>query len=244
MENIDQNILMDIRHLQMTFDNIEISSDSNFSIQKQKGYLITGPYDSANVRLLSILGGIFPPEPAPGCKCNILYKGTDLYTSKEKTIKEIKKHIAFIFCEGAMISNLSIIENLLLPVSYHFPNYDRTLVLDKIKDDLKYLNIPDILDKRPAEISFYDRKKLSFIRAALMNPELVLVDKPFFNLDDYDRDKTVLYLDKLKKNGSTLIIVSHYLSIIKPLIDEKIILEKGNLVFQKLTGLNEESNEL
>jgi ABC-type lipoprotein export system ATPase subunit len=227
--------LLTVNHLNLCAEGIDISPDTCFSIKKGRGYLITGPYEILNTFLLKVIGGILPPGTGD-CRCEIFFKGKDIYESSELEIEEIKKKISFVFCEGTMISNLSVKENLLLPIGYHCPGFDRNTVMEKIKKGFDFFEIPDVLEKRPAEISYYVKKKLAFIRASLQEPELLLADKPLFNLDENDRGKTVRFLEDMKSDGTTLVVASGYSPDFESLIDEFIILEKGKIDFKTIKG--------
>jgi ABC-type lipoprotein export system ATPase subunit len=218
--------LVKVSHLNLSVDGIRICADTNLYLKKHRGYLIAGPIEKANVFLLNVIGGIHPPQYHHQ-QAQVLFQGLDMYESSESVINEIKKKIAFVFCEGTLISNLTIKENLFLPLQFHYSGYDDTAVMEKIYHDFDYFGIPDVLEKRPAEISYDVRKKLAFIRASLQEPELILMDKPLFNLDEYERDQVIRYLENLKSRGITFTIFSRCVSILEPLIDEAILLEEG-----------------
>lgn len=218
--------MVKISHLNLGVDGVQICPDTNLSLEKHRGYLIAGPIEKANVFLLNVIGGIQPPQYHHQ-QARVFFQGLDMYESRESVIKEIKKKIAFVFCEGTLISNLTVKENLLLPLQYHYPGYDDAAVMEKINGDFNYFGIPDVLEKRPAEISHDVRKKLAFIRASLQEPELIVMNKPLFNLEEHERDQVAQYLENLKSKGITFTIFSRCVSVLEPLIDEAILLEEG-----------------
>jgi phospholipid/cholesterol/gamma-HCH transport system ATP-binding protein len=222
--------LVEISHLDLEVGGIEIFSNTSFSIKKNRGYLITGPNEEANVLLLKIIGGIVPPQSIhPNQRGRVLFLGTDIYENRESEIRKIKKKIAFVFREGTMISNLTIRENMLLPFRFHWPDDNCVGALEKIKADFHFFAIPDVLDKRPDLVSYSLKKKLAYIRASLQEPELILVEKPMFNLDEEDCLQVLRYLENLKKTGMTFIIASRFQLILETLIDEAIVLEEGKM---------------
>jgi ABC-type multidrug transport system ATPase subunit len=222
--------LVEVSHLDLEVEGMEIFSNSSFSIKKHRGYLITGPNEEANLLLLKTIGGILPPQSLhPHQRGQVLFLGTNLYEDHEKEIRKMKKKIAFVFREGTMISNLTVRENMLLPFQFHCPDDDCGGALERVEADFHYFSIPDILDKRPDLVSYCLKKKLSFIRASLQEPELILLEKPMFNLEEEDRLQVLHYLENLKKNGITFIIASRYQLILETLIDEAIVLEAGKM---------------
>jgi len=231
--NEDRNMdveLVEVSHLDLVVEGIEIFSDRSFSIKKHRGYLITGPNEEANLLLLKIIGGIVPPRSVhPRQRGRVFFLGTDIYEDHEKEIRKIKKKIAFVFCEGTMISNLTVRENMLLPFRFHCPDDNCAGAVEKIAADLHFFGIPDVLDKRPDLVSYRIKKKLAYIRAVLQEPEVILLEKPMFNLEEEDRLQVLHYLENLKKNGMTFIIASRYQLILETLIDEAIVLDEGKM---------------
>jgi ABC-type multidrug transport system ATPase subunit len=222
--------LLEVSHLDLEVEGLEIFSNMSFSIKKHRGYLITGPNEEANVLLLKIIGGIMSPQSVhPNQRGRVLFLGTDIYEDREREIREIKKKIAFVFREGTMISNLTVRENMLLPFQFHCPGEDCSAAIEKVKADFRFFDIPNVLDKRPDLVSYCQKKKLAYIRASLQEPELILLEKPMFNLDEEDRLQVLNYLENLKKNGMTFIIASRYQLILEKLIDEAIVLEEGQM---------------
>lgn len=222
--------LVEVSHLDLEVEGIEIFSNTSFSIKKNRGYLITGPNEEANLVLLKIIGGIVSPQSVlPGQRGRVLFLGTDIYEDPEGEIRKIKKKIAFVFREGTMISNLTVRENMLLPFRFHSPDDDCAAALKKVEADFHFFGIPDVLDKRPDLVSYRIKKKLAYIRASLQEPELILLEKPMFNLEEEDCLQVLHYLENLKKNGMTFIIASRYQLILETLIDEAIVLEEGKM---------------
>lgn len=187
-------------------------------------YLVTGPDDTANDWLLKGMAGILRDHPLRG---RVWFDGMDVYSNTDEELKEIKKRVAFVFCEGTLISNLTVEENLLLPLSYHVPDFDRGEVMKKINRGFEYFGIPDVLSRRPAELAYSVKKKLAFVRADLREPELILMDKPLFNLAERERGRVLSHLEQLNKQGVTLILTSHCPSRFEELADQTITLENG-----------------
>jgi ABC-type lipoprotein export system ATPase subunit len=215
-------------HLYLEVEGVEIFSDADFSFEKEMGYLITGPNEDANLDMLKVIGGIIPPCSLNGKPhSQILYRGTDMYEGPESDIKKMKRKIAFVFREGTMVSNLNIRENLLLPFQFHCPDDNCNIAMEKLETDFHFFGIPDILDKRPDLVSYSVKKKISYIRASLQEPELLLLERPMFNLDREDQQQVLLYLENMKKKGMTFIIASRSQLILDTLIDAAIVLEPG-----------------
>lgn len=224
-DNNVEHEFLEIKHVNLDFGASGRWLDVNLTLEANKGYLITGSHEKSNLVLLKIAGGMLPPYPESG---QVFFRGNDIYESNDDVLNEIKKKISYVFSDGIMISNLTIRENLLLPYLYHYPKSDSQLILEKIMYDLDFLGIPHyFLEKRPSDVSYEIKKKLSFIRATIMDPELIFLDKPLFNLDDQYRENAMLYLESKRKMGASFVITGSHHPLLDPLIDDFIILEKG-----------------
>ena len=215
--------LMQLENLSFELSTSVTFCLSSQTFKKGSGYLITGEDDEIKTMFLKAIGGLVDPDKVGG---KILFNGINLYEATGQELQRIRKRMAYIFYEGTLISNLSIRENLLLPIQFHSPRIDLTPFLKKIEDGFQYWNLPSVLDYRPSELSHSTRKILTFIRAALIEPEIVLLDKPLFNLAGKDRIRVHPFLEQLKKNGTSLIMTSHFDAQLEPLIDEIINLDQ------------------
>lgn len=221
------DFIIEVKHLNLDWNGAEFLPDLNFKVQIHKGFLITGPNENANIRLLKMMGGIIPPD-LDNCNASagIFLFHNNIFKGGEKEIKDAKKKMAFVFREGTLISNLDVKENLLLPIQFHFPGKDCSELIEKVMQDFHTLEIEDVLNQRPDHLTYVTKKKISFIRASLLEPEIIFLEKPMFNLDDQDKELVLLYLQKLKQKGITFVMVSRSQKVQDTLIDEAMILEK------------------
>ena len=206
-------------------ERVEVLQDISFTLEEGRSTIIAGTYESGKSVLLKVIGGISPPD-----KGTVFYYDKDIYDSSDEVIKGIRKEIVFLFHDGALLSNLIIKENLLLPIKYHFPDFIYDEIMNEINEYLDYFGIKNVLEKRPAEVSEISKKLLTFIRAAIMHPRLMLIDEPLFNLDFMSQKKVIVFLENLKKKGINLLIVSNSFDVLKAVGDRLIIMQDGKIV--------------
>lgn len=197
--------------------------DINLQFAKARTYLVTCEPDGGKSLLLKIAGGIICPT-----KGSVKLNGEELYDETKRN--RLTKIIGSVFQESTLISNLSVEENILLPIKYLNPHYDKKEITLEILNLLRYFEIRTaVLKKRPANVSNSTKKLINIIRAIITKPVIYLIDDPLFNLDAVDRKKVAKKLLELKQNGETLIIASNDRSLIEILADEVILLQKGML---------------
>lgn len=215
---------IEIKNVSVEIDEQVILENISFDVKDKNTCVIIGSYGYYNGILLNVLGGFY--EPLRG---TLLIDGVDLYEKEEHELIETKKRLSFVFQEGAFLSNLTVLENLLLPVQFYSMQFIKSKVMKEIKDLCTYFDVPQVLEKRPAFISYTSKKILSFIRAIITHPELIIINKPLFNLDIRNQIKVIQMLKDLKEKGTTMIISSNSFDIIKAVADQVVHVEKGTI---------------
>ncbi|MDP8226444.1 MAG: ATP-binding cassette domain-containing protein [Candidatus Celaenobacter polaris] len=215
---------VEIKNLSVDIEENIIMKNISFSVAEHQSCIIVGSYGYYNGILLNVLGGFY--IPADG---KVFIAGKDIYSKTEDEIVDLRKKISFVFQDGAFLSNLTVLENLLLPVKFYAKKFVKTKVMKEIKDYCEYFDVPPVLEKRPAFISYTSKKILSLIRALITHPEIIIINKPLFNLDIRNQIKVINLLKDVKKEGMTFIIASNSYDVIKSIADQVVHIEKGSI---------------
>ncbi len=185
-------------------DNVEVLKNLTFSVEKGSFLSIMGPSGCGKSTLLYLLGGL--DKPTSG---KVLINEKDLSTLKEKQKSLMRrKEIGFVFQFYNLVPNLSVEDNIMLP-----------LILDgkKLKDyeeKLKeLLDITGMSHKRkvtPRELSGGQQQRVAIARALIFEPEIILLDEPIGNLDSKSGNDIMKLFKRINKDmGKTLIQVTH-----------------------------------
>lgn len=216
--------ILSLQSISFEHEGAVLLDDINLVFEKGKTYLITSEPEGGKSLLLKVAGGIIPPV-----RGSVKLKGHDVYQGTGG--KELVKRIGSVFQESTLISNLSVEENLLLPIKYINPRYDHEEILLEIIELFRYFEISvKNLEKRPSDVSYPIRKLINIVRVIITKPEIFLIDSPHFNLDAVDRTKVHNKLLQMKENGETMVIASNDRILIKDLADEVILLSKGKII--------------
>jgi len=144
------------------------------------------------------------------------------------------KKIGFVFQDAALISNLSIRENLILPLDFHYPKMDKNESDKLINNLLKNVGMADCLNERPAQLSLGEKKLIAFVRAMLLKPELLFLDEPLSSLDVTTAKKmTALCEEYAALENTTIIAVTNLKTFMNKLIDRIIYLENKTISLNK-----------
>ena len=226
--------ILDVNNLCKSFkvgkEEVQVLKNINLKVEKGEFVSIMGPSGGGKSTLLYLLGGL--DKPTSG---SVVLGNEDLSKIKEKQMSKLRRNkIGFVFQFYNLVPNLSVEDNILLPV-----------ILDgkKIKDYKNKLDeILDIIgmkDKRkltPRELSGGQQQRVAIARALVFDPEIIFLDEPIGNLDSKTGTEIMKLFKKINKQyGKTLIQVTHskesalYGSSIVKLIDGEIVgVEKVN----------------
>lgn len=226
--------ILDVNNLCKSFkvgkEEVQVLKNINLKVEKGEFVSIMGPSGGGKSTLLYLLGGL--DKPTSG---SVVLGNEDLSKIKEKQMSKLRRNkIGFVFQFYNLVPNLSVEDNILLPV-----------ILDgkKIKDYKNKLDeILDIIgmkEKRkltPRELSGGQQQRVAIARALVFDPEIIFLDEPIGNLDSKTGTEIMKLFKKINKQyGKTLIQVTHskesalYGSSIVKLIDGEIVgVEKVN----------------
>lgn len=183
---------------------VEVLKDINGRIDKGEFVSIMGPSGSGKSTLLYLIGGL--DKPTSGC---IKVNGKDISAMKDKDESSMRrKEIGFVFQFYNLIPNLTVEENVLLPVlldGKKLKSYQ-----DKLKE---ILNIVGLLDRRnhtPKELSGGQQQRVAIARALINEPDIILADEPIGNLDSKTGTEVMELLKTInRERGRTIVQVTH-----------------------------------
>lgn len=173
----------------------------NLEVRDGEFIAIMGPSGSGKSTLLNVIGAL--DRPTSG---TVTMDGIDL--SKVKNLDEIRaKKIGFVFQLHNLLPVLTARENVEIPMfALGLSNKERGR---KAEELLKLVGLEERLDFVPTKLSGGERQRVAIARALANNPRIILADEPTGNLDSVSGDKVVHLLQRLNKEGHTIILVTH-----------------------------------
>jgi len=180
--------------------------DVNLEIEEGYFYAIVGKSGSGKSTMLHILGAL--DRPSSG---KMYLEGESVYDKSDKEIALIRRRrIGFIFQSFNLLSEHSVLENILMPSHLDNKEPDR----ERLMEIVTSLGLEDKLSYFPDELSGGQMQRVAIARALLTNPAILLADEPTGNLDE-NTGKEVMELMKesAKKFNQTLVVVTHDMDI-------------------------------
>ena len=134
----------------------------------------------------------------------------DINTSQKKENQRAKLrrgNIGFIFQNPNLIDELSVYENVELPLTYQ--RYKRKEKIKMVENMLIKLNLIHLKNKYPAQLDTEQQQRTAIARAIITNPALLLADEPTGNLDSKSGDNILNILSELNEEGMTIVMATH-----------------------------------
>lgn len=199
--------MLKVENLQKSFYTEEIETialnDVSFEVKEGEFVAIMGPSGCGKSTLLNILGLLDNPT---GGSYRLLNK--EVGNLKEKDRTQFRKgNIGFVFQSFNLIDELSVRENVELPLIYLGVKASERK--ERVKKMLERMNISHRADHFPQQLSGGQQQRVAIARALVFNPKLILADEPTGNLDSKSGADVMNLLQELNQEGTTIIMVTH-----------------------------------
>jgi putative ABC transport system ATP-binding protein len=237
------NILIKLNAIDKVFyaDEVETHALSNISLTINKGeYVsISGPSGCGKSTLLSLIGLLDTSNS--GIYQLLDHDVSDIAKKERARIRN--KDIGFIFQSFNLISDLSVEENINLPLSYR-KDLTKTQRQQFVLSSLKKVNMEHRAKHFPSQLSGGQQQRVAIARAIAGNPSIILADEPTGNLDSENAETIMALLDVLHKEGTTICMVTHDPRSAKratrsiDILDGQIIADKNNVINNQNNNIN------
>ena len=184
-------------------NQVQALSDVNFSVEPGEYVAIMGESGSGKTTLLNILAAL--DRPTSG---DVNLNGMHLSDVKEKQIATFRReHLGYVFQDFNLLDQFSLRDNIYLPLVLAGVDYKE--MEKRLAPIAEKLEITQLLDKYPYEVSGGQKQRAAVARALITNPELVLADEPTGALDSKSTDSLLRLFNRIKESGQTILMVTH-----------------------------------
>jgi len=186
-------------------DEIETTALNKVDLDVQKGEFVAimGPSGCGKSTLLNIIGLL--DNPTSG---ELHFDGTEVSRFREKQRTELRKaNVGFVFQSFNLIDELTVFENVELPLLYL--KVSAAERKEKVEAVLDRMKIAHRRKHFPQQLSGGQQQRVAIARAVVANPKLILADEPTGNLDSANGEEVMKLLSELNKEGTTIVMVTH-----------------------------------
>lgn len=175
----------------------------SFDVKEGEFIAVMGPSGCGKSTLLNILGLLDDPDGG-----SFLFNGIEVVDFNERKRADLRKrNIGFVFQSFNLIDELTVFENVELPLIYlGIKGGERKERVEKVLDKMQ------IMHRRnhyPQQLSGGQQQRVAVARAVVNNPKIILADEPTGNLDSSNGNEVMQLLTDLNEQGTTIIMVTH-----------------------------------
>ncbi len=217
---------LEIKNLKKKFGERTVLDGISFIIPPGDILFILGTSGTGKSVLLKNIVGLLKPDGG-----EIWLDGEEISRLSEEDYFLIRKKCGMVFQHPALFDSLTILENVAFGLRRHYPNLTEEEIRTRVKKFLSLVNISDVEEKLPQQISYGMQKRVSLARTVAIEPKVLLFDEPTTGLDPV----TTNAINQLIKNLSrtlktTSIVVSHDMHCALDIADKIVVLDKGKVV--------------
>lgn len=199
--------LIDLKYVTKEYKTGEetIRAVNNISLEIEESSFVTlmGESGSGKSTLLTMLGGLNKPTQG-----NIVIDQIDIYKLSPNTLADFRReYIGFVFQAFQLIPYLTVIENVMLPLSTN--GYSKKEQLKLANGILEKVHLNDKLNRLINDLSGGEQQRVAIARALINDPMILLTDEPTGNLDSKTGEEIMNIFSELNKAGKTIIMVTH-----------------------------------
>lgn len=236
MPILEVNNLRKIYTTRLGANRVEALKNVSFSVEKGEYVAVMGESGSGKTTLLNILAAL--DKPTSG---EVKLGGRNIAEVREADITRFRReNLGFVFQDFNLLDTFNIRDNIFLPLVLSgkgFAEMQRRLV-----PIAKKLNITDILNKYPYEVSGGQKQRAAVARAVITNPQLILADEPTGALDAKAADNLLELFSALNNEGQTILMVTH--SVKAASHAKRVLFIKDGAVFHQIYRANMSGEQL
>lgn len=220
------------------FNGREILKDISFSVKKGDILVILGPSGAGKSSILKVLLGLWNPD-----KGKIFIDGKEITELKESELLALRKKIGIVFQGNALFDSLTVEENIAYFLRERNSSTEKQ-IKERVKECLSFVNLENIENLYPSELSGGMKKRVAIARAVAFKPEVILYDEPTTGIDPINAKAIVNLIKKIQDDGATSIVVTHYIHSAVQLGSYFVVIDNGEILRQgKIKEILKTDNE-
>lgn len=205
--------LIELKNVKKIYSTKEVETIAlqNISVSIEEGefVMLLGRSGCGKTTLLNILGGIDTMTEG-----SYLFEGTEMSRTKGKQLAEFRNtKVGYVFQAYYLIDELDALHNVEVPLGYAgVRKFQRR---ERARETLVRVGLEDRMKHYPSQLSGGQQQRVAIARAIVNNPRVLLADEPTGNLDEENCHSIMQLLAELHKQGTTIIMVTHDVSLTK-----------------------------
>ncbi len=219
--------LIELKGVEKAFGGHVVLNGVDLHIYKGEILTLIGKSGGGKSVLLKHIVGLLEPDSG-----EILYDGVPVSSMGRASRREFKGRISYMFQNNALFDSMTVFENIALPLVERL-RLKRPEVHRRVMDKVEQLELREVVDKYPSQISGGMQKRVALARALIMEPEIVLFDEPTTGLDPLRKNAVLGMIAQYQKQfGFTAVVVSHDIPDVFFISNRVAIIDGGRIIFE------------
>jgi len=222
--NDSSDNLIEIRDLDYSRGSLRIFRGLNVDIRRGEVTAVMGPSGTGKTTLLRLITRQLLPDAG-----TILIDGVDITKLNQKELYKMRKRFGMLFQNGALLTDLSVFENVAFPLREHTRLSNR-LIRHIVLTKLHAVGLRGAADMMPRQLSGGMARRVALARAMVMDPEILIYDEPFVGLDPISMGVIVRLVRRMNDAlGISSILVSHDVQELSTVADRSYLISDGKV---------------
>ncbi len=193
-----------------------------FDIAQAELVYLIGPSGAGKTTLFNIINGF---DRADSGHVEVLNHNMSL--SSPSKLLPLRKKIGVIFQDFRLLEHVNVYNNICLPLI--FSSFSKVEISNRVENLIHSLKLDPLIDKYPNQLSGGEKQRIAIARALINNPALVIADEPTGSLDPQTSELIFAILSSLQSKGTTVLISTHNLEMIKKFPSRVITISGGHV---------------
>lgn len=216
--------MLKIEDVHKSFKGKPVLKGVSLEIFEGETMAVIGRSGSGKSVLLKHLVGLLKPDSG-----RILVDGIDVHRAKYRELRQVRKQFGVLFQGGALFDSMTSFENVAFPMRT-FGGYAETEIKHRAQECLALVNLPDVGEKKPSELSGGMQKRVALARAISLEPRYILYDEPTSGLDPETSntiDELIRSLDQ--QLNVTSIVITHDMHSVLSIAERTAFIHEGEI---------------
>jgi phospholipid/cholesterol/gamma-HCH transport system ATP-binding protein len=211
---------LEVRNVSVTFGTQQVLRNIQLAIPAGQTLVVLGESGCGKTVLMKTLIGLVTPT-----RGEVLFEGQNLTDLDDRELSQLRLRYGFVFQNAALFDSMTIAQNIAFPLKQE-GRWSAGEIREKVLAKLAEVGLPpEVIYKKPAQLSGGMRKRVGLARALIMNPDVILYDEPTTGLDPIMTDViNQLIIRTRRRNPVTSVIVTHNMDTARRVPDRVVML--------------------
>lgn len=209
-----------VKDLYKSYGDLEVLKGISFDVKRAETVVIMGPSGSGKSTLLRCVVRLVEPD-----KGRIWIDGVEV-TDPKADLKEIRKHVGFVFQQFNLFPHMKVIDNITLAlIKVH--GLEKEAAEEKALEVLRKVGLEEKAYAYPGQLSGGQQQRVAIARALAIEPKLILFDEPTSALDPELIGEVLITMEEIAKEGKTMVVVTHEVDFAREVADRVLFMDRG-----------------